>query len=171
MKCTPAQAAAGVPYVMLPNTWEIIGGRKVVFQPPDPQTWFRYFGTLAEGMRHHVAFLRARYRLAWHALVSGDPTLFASELKRLGYFTASLEAYAGAMRHLHAEWMRTVDYEGPLVAVEPNEPMGGIVHGDVVDWNNAQRETDRRAKLDEAFAMLSLTFIGGLHRYDEEAAA
>lgn len=51
----------GYDYVELPNTWEIIGGKKVIFQPPDPQTWFRVYDSLAEAMVDHLCFLERRY--------------------------------------------------------------------------------------------------------------
>lgn len=145
VKATPAQVAAGVPYFMLPNTWEIIGGKKVIFQPPDPQTFFRHFDTLAEAMAHHVAFLRGRrFRAAWPAVLAGDPVAFAHELKRLGYYTGSADAYARSMRALHAEWMKAIDYhesDAGTVAPEaaPDTPISPIHGTHVVDWAIAQR--------------------------------
>lgn len=166
VKCTPAQAAAGVPLMMLRGTWEIIAGRRVVFEPPHEQTWFRSFASLADGMRHHVAFLRdRRYRPAWPAVLAGDPTAFAAELKRLGYYTDPLEAYAGGMRHLHAEWMREADW--PL-DVEPTaeNTIASVAHGThVVDWALEARQ----AASDAAASALLVADVGGLHRYDEVA--
>lgn len=173
VKVTQGQAAAGVPLYMLPNTWEIIHGKREVFQPDDPQTWFRWFPDLESGMVHHVGFLRdRRYKPAWPAVLAGDPTAFTVELKRLGYFTAPLQAYAGGMRHLHAEWMREADWE--VFPVDPNEnTIGGVAHGThIVDWNNAQREADRRAKLDEEFAVEIAALVAQgqvFGRYDEVA--
>lgn len=155
VKATPAQVAAGTPYFMLPNTWEIIAGKKIVFQPPDPQTWFRHFDTLAEAMAHHVVFLRERrYAPAWPAVLAGDPERFAHELKRLGYYTGSADIYARSLRVLHSEWMGAIDYDesdpGTTLAdvsgdvsgdVEPapDTPISPIHGTHVVDWAIAQR--------------------------------
>ena len=172
VKCTPAQAAAGVPFCMLPNTTEYIGGVLHTFQPPHVQTWFRAFSSLAEGMAHHLAFLRRKYDNAWPALLSGDPTAFATELKRRGYYTAPLEAYAGSMRHLHAEWMREADWVD-LVPVEPNEnTIGSVAHGShIVEWNNAARESLEATRDLTAYLELGHAIAMGepFHRYDEDA--
>jgi hypothetical protein len=115
VKATEAQARAGVPFTMLPNTWEIIGGKRVVFQPPHPQTWFRAFRSLEEGMAHHLRFLaETRYRDAWSFVVAGDPVGFAYRLKALGYFTAPADTYAFGLRALLAEWMRSDDFDHEL---------------------------------------------------------
>ena len=165
VKATPSQVTAGVDYFMLPGTWEIIKGRREVFNPPHPQTWFRAFGSLSDGLGHHVAFLRdRRYKPAWPAVLSGNPDLFARELKRLGYYTASEDLYASAMSYFHAEWMRVVDYAGVIeLDTVGTLPMGGIIHGThIVDWALEQRELEREAELD--------AMLGGFGRYDEEAA-
>jgi hypothetical protein len=171
VKTTPAQAAAGVPYTMLPGTTEYIGGVLMTFQPPDPQTWFRAFASLAEGMAHHLAFLKRRYGNAWPSLLSGDPTTFATELKARGYYTAPLATYAGAMRHLHAEWMRTADWVD--VAVEPNEnTIASVAHGRfIADWNDDER---RRAERADELEMMSVRNLLArsepFSRYDEDFA-
>jgi hypothetical protein len=158
LKVTIAQANAGVPFTMLPNTWERINGKKVIFQPPDPQTWFRAFSNLREGVEHHVAFLKRRLSKAWDALLAGNPTRFAAELKAKGYYTEDLDIYTRGIRSLHAEWMRTTIV--PLFAPEPSEPMGGIIHGThVVDWALEQREAEFEARIDE--------LVGGFGRYDD----
>lgn len=118
VKVTEDQARAGVPYTMLPNTWEIIGGKRVVFQPPHPATWFRAFETLDEGMLHHLRFLaETRYRPAWGLVEAGDPDGFARRLRALGYYTAPADDYARGLRGLHAEWMRADDYDAELGAL------------------------------------------------------
>ena len=135
VKVTPSQVAAGVPYFMLPNTWEIIGGKKEVFQPPHPQTWFRHFESLAEAMAHHIVFLRdKRYKPAWPSVLSGDPAEFARALKKESYYTAPEADYAKIMKSMHAEWMRNVPEwevsppsEEPTTTDEGNS--SGILHG------------------------------------------
>lgn len=107
LKCTAAQASAGVPYMMLAGTWEIIDGRKVVFQPPHPATWFRAFASLEEGMSAHLDLLKnKRYATCWPAVESGEPRLFAAALKQRGYYTASVDDYARLMQTHWHKWMR-----------------------------------------------------------------
>ena len=142
VKVTPAQVAAGTPYFMLPGTWEIINGKKEIFQPPHPQTWFRHFDSLAEAMTHHITFLRdKRYKKAWPSVLSGNPEEFAYALKKLGYYTGSEADYARLMRHFHNEWMRDVPDWEVEASSPPEEPRPtyesdspGVVHGShVVD--------------------------------------
>ncbi len=133
-KATPAQVAAGVPYTMLPNTWEILNGKREVFQPPHPQTWFRAFDSLAQAMDHHLAFLRKRYAAAWASVESGDPHQFVRDLKARGYFTGSEQIYSANMGALHAEFMRSEAFDKALADVRPFEPEVepepmGIIHG------------------------------------------
>ncbi len=176
VKVTQNQALVGVPLFMLPNTWEIINGKKELFQPDDPQTWFRWFPDLSAGMHHHIGFLRdRRYKPAWPFVLAGDPTAFAYELKRLGYYTAAAEQYAAAMRHLHAEWAREADWE-----VFPSEPeventIVGVAHGKhIVEGVLEQREANRRALLDAEIAgELIARVASGVEtfgRYDQVAA-
>lgn len=166
VKVTRSQAEAGVPFFMLPNTWEIEHGRRVVYQPPHEQTWFRWFPSLAEAMRHHLSFLAARYGEAWAALLSGDPTAFALALKKRGYYTGSEATYAASLRHLLREFIAAVEWP-----VDPNEvTIAGPAHGtSVVDWALEQREADRRAKLDAELCGLGLVEFCGVSRYEEAA--
>jgi hypothetical protein len=169
LKVTRSQADAGVPFFMLPNTWEILGGKRVVFQPPHEQTWFRHFDSLADAMGHHVGFLRRKYGAAWAHIVGGDPTRATEALKAGGYFTGSLEVYASSMRHLHAEFMRTADWPYP---VEPNEvTVASTAHGSsVVDWALEAREADRRAKLDAELCEVGIGEFCGASRFDDDNA-
>lgn len=168
VKVTRRQAESGVPFFMLPGTWEIIDGKRVVFDPPHEQTWFRWFPSLAEAMRHHLSFLEARYGEAWAALRSGDPTACALALKRRGYYTGPDSVYAASTRHLQAEFLRTADWPE---AVDPNEvTIAGPAHGtSIVDWALEQREADRRAKLDAELCGLGLVEFCGVSRYEEAA--
>jgi hypothetical protein len=159
LKVTGRQVAEGVDYVMLPNTWEIIGGKKVVFQPPHHQTWFRSFESLDEAMVHHLLFLQMRYGSAWECVEAGKPREFAYALKSRGYFTGDVEAYAKGVEWFHRQWMAGVTWDEGEVP-EPSEPMGGIIHGThVVDWALEQREAEFEARLDE--------LVGGFGRYDD----
>lgn len=164
VKVTPAQVAAGVDYFMLQGTWEIINGKRQVFEPPHVQTWFRHFQSLADAMVHHLSFLQRRYAKAWQSVLSGDPEVFAHRLKELGYYTGPESVYASSMKYFHAEWMRVVDYAGVIeLDTVGTLPMGGIIHGThIVDWALEQRELEREVELD--------AMLGGFGRYDEDAA-
>jgi len=89
----------GSEYIMLKNVWEIVNGKKVIFQPPHPATWFRSFRTLADGIAYHYDFLRnrPRYKPAWGAVEIGDPALFSHLLRKGGYYTAPEAAYTKAV--------------------------------------------------------------------------
>lgn len=104
-----------VEYCMLKNTWEIVNGKRVTFQPPHPATWFRSFKTLKDGVRHHLAFLRNnRYRNAWPSVVAGDPAEFSRQLRKSGYYTAPEAAYIKAMNGYYNKFLRDKFYENAL---------------------------------------------------------
>jgi hypothetical protein len=87
----------GQPWTMLPHVWEIIGGQKVVFDPPHPQTHFRAFATIEEGVAAYLETMRRRFASAWPAVEAGDPRGFAHALKLAHYYTASEADYAKAL--------------------------------------------------------------------------
>lgn len=108
-----------IKYQMLANTWEIIGGKKYIFQPPSPVTWFRAFDTLSEGMEHHLALLRnKRYKIAWAAVEKGDPVLFAQLLKQQGYYTAPVEDYVRLISYHYNKFMKMTTYETVLKQIQ-----------------------------------------------------
>ena len=107
-------AGDGHDYCMLANVWEMIGGKRVVFNPPSPQTWFRAYRTLSDGMREHLEFLRRRYGAAWAAVEAGDARAFVRALKARGYFTADEATYANNVVSLQAEFARSGAYEAAI---------------------------------------------------------
>ncbi len=75
----------GHEWMMLPNTWEMERGKRVVYQPPHPATWFRSFPDLDTAMVEHFAFLHGkRYAPAWEGVELEDCGLFARLLKQGG---------------------------------------------------------------------------------------
>lgn len=101
-----------VKYMMLHNVWEIINGKKIIFQPPDPATWFRAFDTLEEGVGFHLNFLKTkRYKNAWVAVENGNPEQFAHLLKVAKYYTAPEEDYAKGMRFHFNKFMKDQTFE------------------------------------------------------------
>lgn len=113
----------GHDFIMLPNTWEMVGGKRVVFQPPHPATWFRAFSSLDAAMVEHFRFLRSRkYGSAWEGVELGDCGLFARRLKAAGYYTADATAYTNGMLAHFRAWMRSDAFERALegIAAEPS---------------------------------------------------
>jgi hypothetical protein len=122
----------------------------VLFHPPHPFARFRAYPSFAEGFeRKFRLFLEGRYKSAFRYVLEGQPELFARELKRFGYYTASADAYALACRRHFNAWMASSVYDearAELLAemdaptrpdlpsvpeVEPDEPVtidGGTVH-------------------------------------------
>lgn len=121
----------GKEYMMLANVWEIVNGKKVIFQPPHPATWFRAFPTLGEGVSHHLGFLRnKRYKTAWTAVEAGDPAAFAHLLRVAGYYTAPEADYTKLMNSYFKKFMKEKTFEEvmaklqapPVVEPEPTPP-------------------------------------------------
>jgi hypothetical protein len=113
----------GKEYMMLANVWEMVNGKKVIFQPPHPATWFRSFPTLAEGIAFHFGFLRnKRYKLAWTAVESGKPAEFSHLLKVAGYYTASEVEYTKAVNAYFLKFMKMTTFETVIESLKEPEP-------------------------------------------------
>ena len=81
---------------------EVIGGRTVWFDPPNPATWFVAFADLDSGTADYLVGLRGRFRSAWPSVLSGDPAGFCHALKLARYYTADEAIYtAGVLRCYH----------------------------------------------------------------------
>lgn len=81
-------------YVVLPGTWEILSGKKVVLSPDNPGSRFLAFDSLQEGVLHHLRFLKGkRFAKAWNTVLTGDPAKFSHELKMQMYYTADEATY------------------------------------------------------------------------------
>lgn len=114
-KVTQSQAAAGVPYMMLANTWEMEKGKRVTYQPPHPATWFRAYASFEAAMGDHVAAVKSgRYASSWPAVVAGDVTLYATRLRERGYYTASLASYVALLEAKLKVWNASTAYEDAL---------------------------------------------------------
>lgn len=124
-------------YMMLANVWEILNGKKVIFQPPDPATWFRSFATLEDGVAFHLDFLKNhRYKAAWAAVEGGDPAEFAHLLKVARYYTAPEADYAKAMTSYFKKFMADPTFDNVIKSLQPQlvtDPNTGeiTVTGDV----------------------------------------
>lgn len=102
-------------YHMLPNTWEIINGKKTFFNPPHRQTWFQAFTSLQEGIQHHLNFIKnGRYANAWAAVKIGNVKEYATQLKNKGYYTAPVEDYIKGMNLFYSPYMKSKMYENSV---------------------------------------------------------
>jgi flagellum-specific peptidoglycan hydrolase FlgJ len=85
------------------RVWENVHGTKV---------WgigrFRAFGSLDEGARAHLRFLREHYASAWLAVLTGSPADFVHMCKMHGYFTGDEGDYTRAVVSLVAEFDRAL---------------------------------------------------------------
>lgn len=127
----------GFDYIELPNTWEMIGGKRVVLQPPDPGTWFRSYASLDDGMLEHFRFLHGtRYAPAWEGVELGDCGLFARRLKEHRYYTADATAYTNGMLAHFRRWMASDAFDAAMADIAqapanddgPVTIDGGTVH-------------------------------------------
>lgn len=110
-----------IQYMMLSNVWEILEGKKVIFQPPDPATWFRSFATLEDGIAFHLDFLKNhRYKASWTAVESGNPAEFAHLLKINKYYTAPEADYVKAMNSYFKKFMADSTFDNVIKSLQPN---------------------------------------------------
>lgn len=117
-KVTQAQAAAGVQYMMLANTWEIENGKKVTYQPPHPATWFRAYASFEAALSDHIQSIKnGRYASSWEPMLAGDVHEYAAQLRAHGYFTAPLDSYQRLLAVKMTEWMRTPAYEDAIAEI------------------------------------------------------
>ena len=80
---------------------EVLGGKEVFIDPPNPGCSFVAFDTLDDGAAYYLTSLRKRFASAWPAVLAGDVADFAHRLKLARYYTASEPVYtAGLIRCL-----------------------------------------------------------------------
>jgi hypothetical protein len=127
-KVTQSQVNAGVPYMMLANTWEVENGKRVMYQPPHPATRFKAYASFGSAMGDHVAAVKSgRYATSWPAVVAGDVALYATRLRERGYYTASLASYVALLEAKLKGWNVSTAYEDALAdafdaSEAPTEP-------------------------------------------------
>lgn len=124
---------ASLKYCMLENVWEIVNGQRVVFQPPNPATWFRAFDTLKDGVFFYFNFLRnKRYKTAWTAVEAGDPASFAHLLKLAGYYTAPEADYTKAEMAYFNKFMASDYFDRSMAELNSPPPADSPVNDPVV---------------------------------------
>lgn len=92
---------------------EVIGGKEIFFDPPNPATSFVAFPTLDEGARYYLGSLRHRFAFAWPSVLAGDPAGFSHALKVAHYYTADEALYTHAM-------VGTVAHAAALIPADPD---------------------------------------------------
>ncbi len=104
---------------------EVIKGKVLWFDPPHPQTTFRAYDTLVDGVTDYLWLLRRRFTRAWEFVLRGDPEAFSRMLKAQNYYTASEPPYTKALKSLFSEYLRLLNtYESdapPPPDVVPGE--------------------------------------------------
>lgn len=148
-----------IEYIMLNNVWEIEKGVKVFYQPPNKQTWFRSFPTLADGVAHHLDFLKNhRYKNAWLAVESGNPAMFSRLLKISGYYTAPEADYSRLMCYYFNKYMKETVYEDGIASLAPApipEPEPVIVPPADISEDKSPPKEDKYKKIINILSMFS----------------
>ena len=111
-----------VNYFILPGTWEVLNGKKVVLSTENPGSRFLSFDDLKSGVMHHIRFLKQkRFSKAWDSVLSGDPRKFSLELKSQMYYTSDELTYTRNLVWIFDKYKKDKIYSKALeeVKVEP----------------------------------------------------
>jgi hypothetical protein len=113
-------------YVQLKGVWEVVNGKKVYYPKEAPQSYFRNYFTLNDGMIGYLSLISGskRYADAFKALVDGNPSKYSKELKKAGYYTGSEQQYTSAVVSSFNSFMQKSYYDEALSAV--NEEIKNI---------------------------------------------
>ncbi len=162
----------GYDYFMLPNTWEIIKGKKVIFQPPAKETWFRAYSSFNDSMKGHLDFLaNKRYKSCWGAVLVGDVVGFAKELKKFGYYTADETAYANGMKPFYTKFMKSGAYELAEAAFDkanlhtPETAPAGAAPEDVEVVHTIEETPRHELSVTTDSGPLQLNWVGQLYNF------
>lgn len=115
---------------------EIIDGKEVFFDPPDPACRFVAYPSMTDGVRAYFTLLRRRFAAAWPYVEASDPDGFVRALKREHYFTADVDVYANAVRSLYREFLQVLppDPLPPTRDVGPLEDLPPVAGRPFVPW-------------------------------------
>jgi hypothetical protein len=107
----------------------VIGQRWSV-PPGHPQTRFRAYATLEQGLDGWVAKMTTTYRVSLEKLLAGaDTDTFIKSLKGQSYFSGDLEGYQDQVRRLYMQYGGKPGDSVPMssVGVSDGEPMWYLV--------------------------------------------
>lgn len=106
-------------YFQLPGTWEIINGKKVIFPPEHPASYFRHYNKLSDAMIDYLQFVSSKnYEEAFKALKTGDPAAYTKALKRAKYYTAPEEEYTKAVVSIFNDLKRKNLYPQAMLKID-----------------------------------------------------
>lgn len=92
---------------------EIINGKIVWFDKPNPAAQFAAFNTVEEGTLYYLSFLKNRYAKSpsvWNAILNGNPADFSHALKMNWYYTANEAQYTKGVVSLFNQFQK-LDYD------------------------------------------------------------
>jgi hypothetical protein len=107
---------------------EMINGKEVPFNPPDPASSFRAYPTLDAACVDYLFLLKRQFGLAWPAVIAGDAAQFAHLLRIKHYYTADEGKYTAAVVAIDA-WLDHVLLRDP----PPPVPFTGALQVASVD--------------------------------------
>jgi hypothetical protein len=125
----------GLDYQALHGVKEWVNGAYVSIENPEtnPAAWFRVYPSLDEGM---FAFVRSKrsgqWRSTWSYVVAGDAEGYATELRRLHYYTERLEIYIANMKMYLNMWMNTMAFEAARAEVFNPDNVFPVVNTDII---------------------------------------
>ena len=109
---------------------EIINGKVVMFDPPNPATSFRAFSTLTEGVEDYLRILRGQFGYAWPFVDTGDAAGFCHALHERHYYTDDEQHYTASV----ISCMRSADHmipadpdPAPSIQAAHAEAIAGLV--------------------------------------------
>ncbi len=122
-KYVPSTNDNELKYMMLSNVWERNSkGEKIIYQPPNPATWFRAFDSLEDGISFHIDKLKnKKYKVAWSAIEKGSVKDFAHLLKINRYYTDTEENYVKGMIFYFNKFMKDLTFEQTINDVKNNQ--------------------------------------------------
>lgn len=141
-------------YFMLPGTWEIVGGKKIIYNPPHPATWFRHYNNLGNGILDYLDILnKPRYKKAFDQLIAGNLEQYAIELHNGGYYTDDPKNYINGLKRWQATFPS--DYfkkviENLNTIEKPIEIPEIVIEGKVED-NNSQKIVENKKSVFQSF--------------------
>lgn len=159
IKCEPTRAGL---YTCFPLLNEIIKGKTVWFSdvaeltgkggspvgavhplpPGHPQSRFRAYDTLTDGVKDKLNFLnRTRYAVAKDAALGGSPGAYSRALSTAGYYTANVDSYTRSLVSLFSTYLPLCQTKAPdpvpLPEVEENRlcsDLAECMRVELPDW-------------------------------------